>query len=224
MNTALLKELIDLSDAFEQHFPNKDDQHLAMFSTWLSQRIDSVTSRMPVTEVDAYGDGYLPPLPKLPTYIVHFLCMDYRYHKQQVKKALYGTPLITYDDFIYLTLLAMNGSMTKMSLVETTVNEKASGMLVIKRLMENEFVIQTNDLHDHRSRRISITQKGRDILTEIIPAMGQANRLFVGNLSEGEQKQLADLLTKLDEFHKPLFLHDKNTSLGQLYEKLIGTE
>ncbi|WP_461051571.1 MarR family winged helix-turn-helix transcriptional regulator [Spirosoma arcticum] len=221
MNTTLLKELIDLENAFEQQFPNPVDQQVANFSDWLCQQLPPKT---PITETGAYGRNYLPPLPTLPTYIVQYLSMDYRYHKQHVKKALEGTPLITYDDFIYLVLLVMNGSMTKMSLVEANINEKASGMLVIKRLLDQEFVIQTNDLHDHRVRQMTITQKGRDMLAQVLPVMSQAMSLFVGHLSEREQAELADLLTKLDQFHNPLFLHDKNTSISELYEKLVTAE
>lgn len=221
MNTTLLKELIDLENAFEQQFPDPADQQVATFADWLSQRMPSKTS---TAESDPYARSYLPPLPTLPTYIIEYLTVDYRYHRQHVKKALEGTPLITYDDFIYLVLLAMNGNMTKMSLVEATVNEKASGMLVLKRLLDQEFVTQTNDLHDHRVRQMAITQKGRDMLAQVLPPMAQAMRLFVGNLSEREQQTLGELLAKVDQFHNPLFLHDKNRSLSELYENVVGAE
>ena len=218
MNTTLLKELIDLENAFEQQFPNPPDQHVANFSDWLSQQPPPKPS-----VIESGNDmNYLPPLPTLPTYIVQYLSMDYRYHKQHVKKALEGTPLITYDDFIYLVLLTMNGSMTKMSLVDANINEKASGMLVIKRLLVQEYVTQTNDLHDHRVRQMTITQKGRDILAQVLPTMAQAMTLFVGNLSEREQAELANLLTKLDQFHNPLFLREKTTPISELYEKIVG--
>ena len=218
MNTVLFKELIDLENAFEQQFPNAEDQTMTTFADWLSRQV-------PAKPADT-GPGsrtYLPPLPTLATYIVQYLSMNYRYHKQHVKKALDGTPLITYDDFIYLVLLAMNGSMTKMSLVEANINEKASGMLVIKRLLDNELVTQTNDLHDHRVRQMAITEKGRDMLAQVLPIMAQTMTLFVGNLTEREQTELANLLTKLDQFHNPLFLHEKTTSIPDLYEKIVGT-
>ncbi len=220
MNTVLFKELIDLENAFEQQVPNPDEQTMANFADWLSQQMPA----KPSVSESVLERNYLPPLPTLPTYIVQYLSMDYRYHKQHVKKALDGTPLITYDDFIYLVLLAMNGSMTKMSLVEANINEKASGMLVIKRLLDSELVTQTNDLHDHRVRQMAITQKGRDMLAQVLPIMAQTMTLFVGNLTEREQAELANLLTKLDQFHNPLFLHEKNTSISDLYEKIVGTE
>ena len=219
MSTVLVKELIDLENAFQQQFPNEQDQHVANFSDWLSGQMPAKT---PAIESGSFGMNHLPPLPKLPTYIVQYLCMDFRYHRQHVKKALQGTPLISYDDFIYLVLLVMNGSMTKMHLVEATVNEKASGMLVIKRLLDQEYVVQTEDQHDHRVRQMTITQKGRDILAQVLPAMSQAMSVFVGDLSEQEQLELANLLTRLDQFHNPLFLHDKNTSIADLYRKLVG--
>ena len=168
-----------------------------------------------------YGMNYLPPLPKMPTFIAQGLVLGYRYHKLHVKKALAGTPLITYDDFIYLALLAMNGSMTKMSLVGSTINEKASGELVINRLLKQDLLSQTQDPDDRRIRRLTVTPKGKQVLTAVLPAMSQATALLVGNLSQPEQQQLAHLLTKLDEFHKPLYLREKDTPLSQLHSELI---
>ncbi len=48
--------------------------------------------------------------------------------------------------------------------------------------------------------------------------------VFVGDLSEREQLELANLLTKLDQFRNPLFLHDKNTPIAELHKKLVETE
>jgi hypothetical protein len=59
------------------------------------------------------------------------------------------------------------------------------------------------------------------VLAQVLPAMSQAMTLFVGNLSAREQLELANLLTKLDQFHNPLFLHEKNTPLAELYEKFV---
>ncbi len=41
-----------------------------------------------------------------------------------MKKAQEGTPLVTYDDFICLALLATNGNMTKMSLFVGNLSER----------------------------------------------------------------------------------------------------
>jgi hypothetical protein len=58
----------------------------------------------------------------------------------------------------------------------------------------------------------------------VLPVMAQTMTLFVGNLTEREQTELANLLTKLDQFHNPLFLHEKTTAIPELYEKLVGSE
>lgn len=218
MNNTLLKQLIDMGDAFEADFIDPAEQNLTNFLAWVGQsNVPNPPLNADLTAILTHQRTYtLPGLPVLPSVVAHYLCLAYRYHRAHVKKALHNTPLLTYDDFIYLLLLELEGSMTKMHLVESTVNEKASGMLVIKRLLDNGFVIQTPDATDHRARRITITEAGRAVLQQVIPAMHQALSLVVGNVPEAGQQQLANLLMHLDTFHKPLFLHDRETPLNTL--------
>lgn len=224
MNNTLLKQLIDLGDAFEAEFTNPAEQTLPTFLAWASRtNVPGPPLNADLAAILTRQRIYaLPGLSVLPSVVAHYLCLAYRYHRAHVKKALHNTPLLTYDDFIYLLLLELEGSMTKMQLVEHTVNEKASGMLVIKRLLDNEFVVQTPDPVDQRARRISITEAGRAILAQVTPAMHQALLLLVGNVPEAGQQQLANLLMRLDAFHKPLFLHEKETPLPQLIEMMQG--
>ena len=222
MNNTLLKQLIDLGDAFETEFTTPAEQTLPNFLAWAGRaNVPGPPLNPDLTAILTHQRTYtLPDLPVLPSVVAHYLCLAYRYHRAHVKKALHNTPLLTYDDFIYLLLLELTGSMTKMHLVESTVNEKASGMLVIKRLLDNEFVIQTPDPTDQRARRISITEAGRAVLAQVIPAMQQTLSLLVGDVPEAGQQQLANLLMHLDAFHKPLFLHEKETPLSRLLEQM----
>ncbi len=64
------------------------------------------------------------------------------------------------DDFIYLIGLKMMGPMTKMELIKRNVHEKSSGILVINRLIHNEWAEQTVSQKDKRTKYIQITEKG----------------------------------------------------------------
>ena len=73
-------------------------------------------------------------------------------------------------------------------------------MLIIKRLIDKGFVVQTEDDQDKRSRRLTITSAGIEVLRQVQPPMNQATLLFTGDLSKAEQRQLAILLDRLDQF------------------------
>jgi len=211
MNSALLKDLLDLGDAFEQTHPDRADQTLPAFLAWAGQRSQtdpagSLNSPLADAPKDPNYRYYAEDVPVLQTFVAHYLTKASRYLRVYMKKAVEDTPLVTFDDFISLANLAERGSMTKTDLVEAAVNEKTSGMLVIKRLIDNGFLTQSDDEQDKRSRRLTITPAGYAMLRQVQPAMNQASALFTGDLTETEQRQLSALLLRLDKFHEPIYL------------------
>lgn len=203
MNSALMKDLIDLGDAFDQAYPDPADQTLPTFLAWASQRPQADPADEPKDPEYTY---YTEEVPVLQTFLAHYLNNASRYLRVYMKKAVEASPLVTFEDFISLAFLAERGPMTKTDLVEMMINEKTSGMLVIKRLIDNGFVVQSDDEQDKRSRRLTITPAGFAILGQVLPAMNQATALFTGDLSETEQRQLSALLLRLDKFHEPIYL------------------
>ncbi|MBC8153841.1 MAG: winged helix-turn-helix transcriptional regulator [Bacteroidetes bacterium] len=201
MNTTLLKDLLDLGDAFEHAYPNPADQTKANFLAWAHTN-ETPTAALAEAPAFAY---YSEDVPVLQTYLSHMVTNLARYFRFYVKKAFETAPLLSFDDFIALAYLAGKGHMTKTDLVETTINEKTSGMLVIKRLIDNGFVVQTDDEIDKRVRRLTITDEGMAMLRTIQPAMNGATALFKGDLTDSEQRQLSVLLARLDKFHGPIY-------------------
>ena len=226
MNSALMKDLLDLGDAFEQAYPDRAAQTLPTFLAWAAGppvvAAPTVALAVPpgATPLFAAATGapgaapaaaadyayYSSEVPALQTYLAHMATNAYRYFRGYVKRVFDALPLLNFDDFLTLAILAERGSLTKTHLVELTINEKTSGMLVIKRLIDKGFVAQTDDEQDKRTRRITVTPAGLAMLRAAQPVMNQATQLFVGDLSEAEQHQLSALFTRLDKFHEPIYL------------------
>ncbi len=201
-----MKDLLDLGDAFEEAYPDRATQTLPGFLAWAAQQQAAAAAPPVPAPPEPPYTYYHPDVPVLQTYVSHVVTKAYRYFRGYVKKAFESVPLLNFDDFIALATLAERGSLTKTHLVEMTVNEKTSGMLVIKRLIDNGFVTQTDDEQDKRTRRITVTPQGLATLRAAQPAMNQATRLFTGDLTEDEQRQLSALLLRLDKFHEPIYL------------------
>jgi DNA-binding MarR family transcriptional regulator len=215
MNTNLLRELINLGEAFEQQYPDVVDQTVINFLAWSTGQStpkNHVAQAEPLVMPKRYTDA----VPELPTFIVQYMTKTYRYFKLYMKKACENSPLLNYDDFIALVYLAQHGSMTKTHMVETTVNEKTSGMLVINRLIDQGFIEQTDNPTDRRSRCITLTDAGMAVLQSVQPGVNQAVLLLTAPLSETEQEQLARFLYRLEQFHEPLYLHHRDDSLAEL--------
>ena len=211
MKSALLKDLLDLGDAFEQAHPDETDHTTTNFLAWAAGQPaekQAVSVEMP--------ERYTDDLPAVPTFIAEYLTKAWRYFRLYMKKACETTPLLNFDDFVCLIYLINEAPMTKTQMIEMTVNEKTSGMLVINRLINQGFIAQTDNADDRRSRYISLTDAGRAILESIQPSVNQAVVLLAGDLSTNEQQQVAYLLKRLDDFHQPLFLHHREASLDEL--------
>ena len=210
MDSALLRKLLDLGDAFEQQYTKPEERSVNRFLSWAIQQQEQNESPI---ETPVY---YTDTAPVLPTFIAQYLTIGYRYFRFYVKKALESTPLLTFDDFVSLVYLVERGHLTKTELVDITINERTSGMLVIKRLVDRGFVLQSDDSQDRRSRQLTITPEGMKLLQAVQPAMNQATILLKGDLTVAEQQQLGTLLARLDAFHRPLYIDHRNSSLDDL--------
>jgi len=221
MKNILIKELLEMSEDYEREYPEAEAQNLVNFSAWLTNQVAANVSLADVSLGE--HTGLLSPeverYPMVSFSVGRYLSRCYRYFRNYTKKAFEDSLLLTYDDFICLAILAEVESITKMELVEATVNEKTSGMLVIKRLLDKNLAAQYDDEHDKRSKRLKITEAGRTLFREALIKMEQAIQLLQGDLTGQEQLHLLHLFTRLDKFHYPLFVKEKDTDLETLLQR-----
>ncbi len=132
-----------------------------------------------------------------------------RYAKSYIKKALEGTPLLTAEDFTALSILLTHDHLSKTELISYNLQEKTSGMEVIRRLIATGLVTQWDDEKDKRSKQIAITEDGKVLLYEVFKDMSNVGKMINGKLTISEKLTLQYLLQKLENFH--LEHHEKKT-------------
>lgn len=223
MRNALLKELLDIGETFEEQYAERE-QTIHNFCLYLSQKLMSHGGSFlpdPATDSGAATPA-IPDAQLAPSLLIQYISTAYRYVRHYVRQALEATPLLTFDDFICLVILMETDNLTKMELIAAAINEKAAGMLVIKRLLDAGFVNQVTDEVDRRSRRVSITAAGRGVVQTMIPAMQQVAQLVAGDLTPAEQLQFLQQLMRFDAYHKPRFLAAKETASDVLIRRSIG--
>lgn len=143
----------------------------------------------------------------------------YRYAKGYIKKALEESTILTLDDFGYLAAVWQYGNLTKTQVIEKNIHEKNTGMEIIKRLINHQLLEQYDDEQDKRSKRLKITPLGQAEFFKSIDGMQKVSKIISGKLSDVERLQLFYLLNKLHDFHNPIFLNEKETSVDKLLEK-----
>lgn len=195
----LVKQVIALLEQFEEENPANEAQNLTDFAAWLNQTILSTKGHK------NQADVVLSQHETVDSVLGKMIAFLYRYARSYSKKGLEGSPLVTTDDFTYLAVLNARGSMTKMELIDYHIQEKTTGIEIIKRLLKNGLVEQQEDKADKRSKRLTLTQNGRNILFAAFPPMGNVATLVAGNLSESEKMQMLYLMNKLHLFHQPIY-------------------
>lgn len=149
------------------------------------------------------------------TLIVHMN----RYAKSYSKSAIFGSAFSTQEDFIYLINLKAFGEMTKMDLIKKNVHEKPAGMQVINRLIAQGWVVQTDSKTDRRSKVLTITSLGLEILDKQMDKIRRATEIVTGDLTHNEKMELIRLLNKLNDFHQQIY--DKNIETEYLLNEAL---
>lgn len=213
MNYNLLKQLISQAEAFERETPAEAQPTVADFAIWLVNQY---------TLPPASKGGNLPATTdSVDIHIGILTAFLYRYTRLYSKKVLDKTLLTTLDDFTYLIMLLEDPiAPTKTALIERNIHEKTTGIEVLRRLLNNGLVEQFDDPDDRRSKRLKLTDRGRQEIRSLIPPMSQVAALVGGDLTPDEKGQLMGLLTKLHLFHNPIFLKERHTSLDELTERV----
>lgn len=213
MNYALLKQVIDLVEEFENQKTNTSEvSTIDHFKKWIILNNHSINEE----EYNYEGKDKGRSLDSvLNTLLVHLG----RYAKFYSKSAISNSIFSTQEDFIFLITLKTFGPMTKMDLIKKNIQDKPGGIQIINRLLNNGLVTQTDDMIDKRSKIISISDFGLEALENQMVNIRNASKIVGGNLTEKEKKELIMLLEKLENFHQPLYL--KNIESNKLLDTAL---
>lgn len=214
MNYKLVKDVIDLIAQFEienKRAVPESEPTVEHFKQWIATHRQS-DNRLDEPSWDGKEKGRSADS-VINTLIVHMN----RYAKSYSKSAIYGSPFSSQEDFIYLINLKAFGEMTKMDLIKKNVHEKPSGMQIINRLIGQGWVSQKASEDDKRSKVISISEKGMEVLAVHMDKIRQATEIVTGDLTHPEKMELIRLLHKLNDYHQ--IIYEKNIDSEHLLQE-----
>ncbi len=214
MNYKLVKDVIDLIAQFEienKRAVPESEPTVEHFKQWIATHSQS-DNRLDEPSWDGKEKGRSADS-VINTLIVHMN----RYAKSYSKSAIYGSPFSSQEDFIYLINLKAFGEMTKMDLIKKNVHEKPSGMQIINRLIGQGWVSQKASEDDKRSKVISISEKGMEVLAVQMDKIRQATEIVTGDLTHPEKMELIRLLHKLNDYHQ--IIYEKNIDSEHLLQE-----
>jgi DNA-binding MarR family transcriptional regulator len=218
----LLQEVVTLLEEYEAGTRERDPSVMG-FSVWLNQRMGYFSPGMTHASQQAQGHSSDQTADQA-TMITMLITYLYRYAKHYTKKALESTPLSTLDEFGFLVTLLDRDSLTKSELINLHLLEITSGIEIIKRLTKQGLLETFPDPDDRRSRRVRLTQAGREVLFQTMQKMQKVTRLVAGDLSEEDQQLLLPPLNRLNDFHALIHTQDRKSDLDQIADRYLTDE
>lgn len=198
-----IKEIIGLLEEFEARHTEGDSypDDISGFKKWI---YDTEKSKCGTILDEPYWEGKengRSAESTISTLLVHLN----RYAKTYSKSVISDSEFTTQEDFIYLINLKAFGAMTKMQLIKKNIHNKPVGMLIIARLLKQDWITQEESETDKRNRIVRISEKGMDVLDRHMKKIREATDIITGDLSCSEKMELIRILNKMDRFHHAIF-------------------
>ncbi|MDX1907424.1 MAG: winged helix DNA-binding protein [Bacteroidia bacterium] len=140
------------------------------------------------------------------------------------RKLMVDTPMSNMEDFIYLATVLDHeqGDMRKSEVIHRNFSEFTSGISVIRRLVDRQFLEEYDDPDDARSRRVRITPLGRATLYQSLGSLGHLAQIMYDCLTDAEKRLALRILYKATQHHAHHYPHNRGLSGGEIVNYMTG--
>lgn len=165
---------------------------------------------------DIFADVALPPdnLSKLAKITGRVA----KLHNAYAVMALKECDLASIDEFIYLSDIHFMHESPKTKVIYSNFNELSSGLLILSRLKKKKLISEGKSDTDKRSKTISVTAKGKEVLLACYEKMDAVNRFFFSKMSDDEVVMCIQLLSATEAEFSKRWSADKSRSFSALFE------
>lgn len=200
MNSNRLKEVIDALENYES-IAGSSYSTVEFVNWWQQQLVISLPS---TNHISTYSPGETTD-----SIISKYLIFMNRYAKMYGKWFLQESGITNLDEFSLLIYLFPNNTASKMELIEKNVMEKNTGIEMLNRLIKKKLLIQQTDGTDKRTKILTLSNEGRELLLNSFQQMNHLAKTVTGNLADNEKMQLVHLLEKLHLYHLQQYMTKK---------------
>ena len=128
--------------------------------------------------------------------IGRWILILYRYGNSYINRKLEHYNIGKGQHFILLTLFR-NGGISQEALSSYLQLDKGSIAKSVKKLEDRAYIERSFDLIDKRVNKVSLTQKGLDIIPVIQEVIQSLGDILLSELSESEKQEVNHLLFKM---------------------------
>ncbi len=136
-----------------------------------------------------------------------------RYLALYIRPVVKGLGFTKEHEYNFLYQVGRMSRPNKNELSRENMVEFSTGRDIIRRLISRKLILENEDPEDKRASILLLTPKGRKILEKSYGQIAESFTDFLGDLSLKEQKQLIQLLSKINHYQA---LKNKKEILGYL--------
>ena len=144
-----------------------------------------------------------------------------RFAQFYTKKAFQGLEISTTTEFGILAGINTLGNPRKSELINFNLLEKTTGTELIKRMVKDGLVSETDDDDDKRSKRVALTKKGKALVEEAVKRLWEMSAIVTGNLTHEQKQGMAQILNELGDFHKEIYFHQNDLSVKEILKRNV---
>ncbi|MGE5394315.1 MAG: MarR family winged helix-turn-helix transcriptional regulator [Candidatus Saccharibacteria bacterium] len=213
-----LKQLIDFWEEYEDHSTQVSMQE---FAVWLNTKV----ADQPVKgEKSTYMRFSNPPALYAQTFLnfddenlfLEYISRISRFHEFYTRKFLEGLSINSRLEYQFLQTVHVLQNAKKTDLISLLLVEYTTGMDIIKRLINNGLLIETQNENDKRVKLLELTEEGNKLLSLAEKRLKEERLMFLECISMNKWKKTMPYLKELSEFHNSIYIHHNNKPYSEL--------
>ncbi|MBN2213699.1 MAG: MarR family transcriptional regulator [Bacteroidales bacterium] len=214
----ILKQLIDLWEEYEQDGQQSD---LLGFAEWMIFKIKEepalnkkITGKKPVIEQTEHYT-YLKNLDDQ-TQFIEYISRIARYQEFYTRKFFSDIPINNRLEYLFLHTVNLMEKAKKTDLINIHLVEYTTGMDIIRRLINNDLLEETEHKTDKRAKLLTLTKKGEKILQLANKKMTDERNMFLTCINANKWKKALPVLEEISDFHNKIYLNHNDKPYAEL--------
>jgi DNA-binding MarR family transcriptional regulator len=201
-------ELVNRYAEFDERFPDAGIEEFCRY--YLASRRDKKT-------LENLFDGEIPPSADI--ILAKLIDRIARIHMIYIQIAMTGMKIQHFEEFSLLSAIANLHNPRKTEVIYHTINELSTGLSLLAGMKKKGYVNEQEDPQDKRSKRLTLTPKGKKVLQECYEKFSKVPRLLFKDLNIQDIELAIQLLKDVEIKFSKLWQQDKVRSL----EDIINT-
>lgn len=178
-----------------------------------------LVSQREQTESENLFGGFVPPEPN--AYLMKLMGWIVGIFSLYAQIALRDLALPQLESFYFLNSLKYLGEARKTDLINANLFEFSTGIDILNRMTKADLISERTDPSDRRSRLVTITPKGEEILHQCYARLSKVGQIIFGEMPEEDKRLCIQLLRGVESRHSKYCLTAKNKTLDEIYDDMV---